>query len=405
VPAYGVAVDDNRRQSVVPEGLGQALLIFGLIAFEIVGTFGAAHGQPDRADVDPVAVALVVASGLPLLWRRRYPIAVLAVSHAVVLVYLLLDYPRGPIFLSPLIAFFSAVLQGQRVWAWTVLAAGFIAETFLPSLVTEDAPPTFGWELFGLVAWLLVIAGTAEVVRVRRERSGEAARTREEEALRRASEERLRIARELHDVLAHNISLINVQAGVALHLLEERPEQARPALTAIKQASKEALTELRSVLGVLRRVDDEDGSRDPAPTLVRIDDLVSHASATGLHVTKQVQGSPRPLPAPIDVAAFRIVQEALTNVVRHAGASSAIVTVTYEDDAVTVEVADDGRGSSPGSVGSGSGIVGMRERAESVGGSLEAGPRAAGGFRVHARLPFEGLEHRSGSTTEERPAR
>jgi signal transduction histidine kinase len=269
-----------------------------------------------------------------------------------------------------------------------VLAIGFVADTFVPPLLTDEPMPSAGPELFAFAAWLLVIAGTAEIVRFRRERSEETARTREEEALRRATEERLRIARELHDVLAHNISMINVQAGVALHLLDERPEQARPALTAIKQASKDALTELRSVLGVLRRVDD-DGSRDPAPTLARVDDLISRAGATGLEVRKRVEGDVRPLPAPVDVAAFRIVQEALTNIVRHAGASAATVTVTYDDDAVTVQVDDDGRGSETASLGSGSGIVGMRERAESVGGMLEAGPETEGGFRVRARLPLE----------------
>jgi len=360
-----------------------------VVAFQIVGTFGAAHEQTDRADVDALAVALVLASAVPLLWRHRYPIAVLTATHLIVLGYLLLDYPRGPIFISPLIAFFSAVLQGRRVAAWVVLAAGFVAETFVPTIVTDEPAPDAG-ELFLFAAWLLVITGAAELVRIRRERSRETARTREEEALRRATEERLRIARELHDVLAHNISMINVQAGVALHLLDERPEQARPALTAIKQASKDALTELRSVLGVLRRVDDQDGSRDPAPTLARVDDLVSRAGATGLDVIKRVEGSARPLPAPVDVAAFRIVQEALTNVVRHAGATTATVAVTYGDEAVTVEVEDDGRGSAAGSIGSGSGIVGMRERAESVGGSVDSGPRDDGGFRVRARLPYAG---------------
>jgi signal transduction histidine kinase len=211
----------------------------------------------------------------------------------------------------------------------------------------------------------------------------------EEEERRHASEERLAIARELHDVLAHNISMINVQAGVALHLLEERPEQARPALTAIKHASKEALTELRSVLGVLRRVDEEDGSKDPSPTLARLDDLVVRANAAGLSVRKEVQGPVRLLPAPVELAGFRIVQEALTNVVRHAAATRTTVSVTYGDDSVTVQVDDDGRGTVPGPLGSGSGIVGMRERAESIGGFLDAGPGLDGsGFRVRAWLPL-----------------
>jgi signal transduction histidine kinase len=386
--AYGSLVDRIRRLFAEPR---QAVLAVALVAFQIVGTFGAAHEQTDRADVDALAIALVVASAVPLLWRRRYPIPVLTATHAIVLAYLLLDYPRGPIFLSPLIAFFSAVLQGRRVAAWVVLAAGFVAETFVPVIAADEPAPDAG-ELFLFVAWLLVITGAAELVRIRRERSRETARTREEEALRRATEERLRIARELHDVLAHNISMINVQAGVALHLLDERPEQARPALTAIKQASKDALIELRSVLGVLRRVDDQDGSRDPAPTLARVDDLVSSAGAAGLEVSKRVEGPARPLPAPVDVAAFRIVQEALTNVVRHAAATTATVVVTYGDETVTVVVEDDGRGSAAGSVGSGSGIVGMRERAHSVGGSVEAGPREGGGFRVRARLPYAGRQ-------------
>lgn len=334
-----------------------------------------------------MAIALVVGSALPLVARRRYPLSVLVASHSVVLVYLLLDYPRGPIFLSPLIAFFSAVLLGRRVGAWIVLAVGFVASTVLPMLARDEPAPTLAQAL-GLGAWLLVVVGAAEIARIRRERIAEAARMQEEEERRRASEERLRIARELHDVLAHNISMINVQAGVALHLLEERPDQARPALTAIKQASKEALTELRSLLGVLRRVDQEDGSRDPAPTLARLDDLVTRAKAAGLSVRKEVDGSVRPLPAPVDVTAFRIVQEALTNVVRHARASTATVVLTYGDDAITVQVDDDGHGQASRSPGSGSGIVGMRERAESVGGTLEAGPRPDGGFRVRAWLPL-----------------
>jgi signal transduction histidine kinase len=368
---------------------GQILFVLGLIVFEIVGTLGAGRGQHEREAVDAAAIALVVATALPLLWRRRYPLPVLVVSHSIVLVYWLLGYPGGPIFLSPLIAFFAAVLHGRRIGAWIVLAVGFVAFTLLPMLVSDEPAPGLG-EVVGVAAWLFVIAAAAEIVRVRRERMAEAARMHEEGARRRASEERLRIARELHDVLAHNISMINVQAGVALYLLDERPEQARPALAAIKQASKDALTELRSVLGVLRRVDEEDGSKDPAPTLARLDDLVTRARAVGLSVSKDVEGSARPLPRPVDLAAFRIVQEALTNVVRHAGASTATVLVRYAEDEVTVQVDDDGRGSGPGSPGTGSGIVGMRERAESVGGSLEAGPRPdGGGFRVRARLPLE----------------
>jgi signal transduction histidine kinase len=228
------------------------------------------------------------------------------------------------------------------------------------------------------------------VGRARREQAAEAARTRGEEARRRASEERLRIARELHDVVAHNISLINVQASTALHLIDERPEQARTALAAIKQASKEALGELRSVVDILRQ-SDEEPPRAPAPSLARLDDLVSRVSAAGLEVLTKVEGDRRPLPAPVELAAFRIVQEALTNVHRHAGAASATVHVTYGERDLTVRVDDDGRGASPdGGAGGGAGIAGMRERVAALGGELEAGPRGEGGFRVLARLPLDG---------------
>jgi signal transduction histidine kinase len=366
----------------------QLALVLVVGAIEVGGTFLAARRQPERADLDLLAVGLILAGAAALALRGRYPVGVLVFVHAATLSYWLLDYPGGPIFLAPIIAFFRVVLVGRRLAAWTLLAVGFAAFSFLPWLTgREDAPDLA--QLLGLGAWLLVLGTVAEFARARRERAAEAHRMLREEARRRASEERLAIARELHDVLAHNISMINVQAGVALHLLDERPEQARPALTAIKQASKEALVELRSVLGVLRRVDDEqDGSRDPAPTLGRVDDLVARTDATGLSVRLEREGEPLPLPTPVDVAAFRIVQEALTNVVRHAAATTAVVRIAYRPEGLTVEVDDDGRTAATAGPGGGSGIVGMRERAESVGGSLEAGPRPGGGFRVRARLPL-----------------
>jgi signal transduction histidine kinase len=209
------------------------------------------------------------------------------------------------------------------------------------------------------------------------------------EARRRAGEERLRIARELHDVLAHNISLINVQAGVALHLMDEQPGQSRSALVAIKQASNDALEELRSVLDVLRQ-GEEQPPRAPASDLAHLNSLVAGVSATGLEVRTRVEGTPRPLPAGVDLAAFRIVQEALTNLTRHAGPASATVLVGYGSEELTAQVDDDGRGPASNGAGQGNGIRGMRERAAALGGELAAGPRPGGGFRVRARLPLDG---------------
>ena len=171
--------------------------------------------------------------------------------------------------------------------------------------------------------------------------------------------------------------------------MDEQPEQARSALTAIRGASKEALSELRSVLGILRQIDEE-APRAPTPGLDRLDGLVSRAEAAGLTVRTEVDGTPRPLPAGVDLAAYRIVQEALTNVTRHAGPATATVRIVYGDDSVTVEVDDDGRGPLSNSTSAGgNGIPGMQERAAALGGALEAGPRPGGGFRVRARLPVD----------------
>jgi signal transduction histidine kinase len=366
------------------------LVAFPVAAFQLVGCYLAGRNQPEARSIDALAVVLLVGSGLTLVARRRHPIAVLAVVTAATALYHALVYPNGPFIVAFVVAFFTAVMSGHRVAAWIVAGSGYVSLLVLARLVGDQVNPTLG-RVLGVTTGLLLIVVAAELFRIRRERFADAARNRAEEAARRASEERLRVARELHDVLAHNNSLINVQAGVALHLIDERPEQARTALAAIKQASKDALGELRSVLGVLRAPDDE-APRAPAPSLSRLDGLVSQAAAAGIAVDVAVEGTPRPLPVPVDLAAFRIVQEALTNVTRHSGtARSATVHVRYDADDLTVEIDDDGRGLSgrpaDGPVGTGSGISGMRERAIALGGTLEAGPRVGGGFSVTAVLP------------------
>ncbi|MGH2701919.1 MAG: sensor histidine kinase [Actinomycetota bacterium] len=375
-----------QRHPGPPRGRSFALpLVVGVI--QVVGTHFAGFRQPERMDLDALGILFLAVGPAALLLRRRYPVAVLGFVLATTLGYLLIDYPRGPIFLALIIAFVSAVMSGHRRAAAISLLVGYPAFLWLPYLVGTDPAPTLAHAL-ALAAWLLVLLAGAEIARSRRERAFELAHTRAEEARHRASQERLRIARELHDVLAHNISLINVQAGVALHLMDEQPEQARTALTAIKQASNEALGELRSVLDILRE-GHEAPPRSPTSGLARLDELVAKTEAAGLRVTTRVDGSPRPLPQRVDLAAFRIVQEALTNVTRHAGEASATISIDYGERDLTVQVEDDGRGrASDMTTGAGKGIAGMRERATALDGELEAGPLGDGGFRVRARLPL-----------------
>jgi signal transduction histidine kinase len=363
-------------------------------AFQIGLTHVAGRHQLGHHRLDALGMTLLALGALSLIGRRRWPVPTLGAAIAATLAFVLLDYPNGPIWLPLIFALFNVMLRGYRLVAWGAIAVGYAAFMWLPYLVgAEPRAPTVAGAV-GLAAWLLVLGTVAEIVRIRRERSLEAARMRAEESRRRASEERLRIARELHDVLAHNISLINVQAGVALHLIDEQPEQARTALAAIKQTSKEALGELRSVLSVLRAPDEASSApRDPAPSVARLEGLVSRASAAGLTVRTEVSGTPRTLPTGVDMAAFRIVQEALTNVARHAGHATATIRVGYGEHDLTVQVDDNGNGTGqPSTAGGGSGIPGMRERATALGGELEAGPRPGGGFRVLARLPLNGAE-------------
>jgi signal transduction histidine kinase len=216
------------------------------------------------------------------------------------------------------------------------------------------------------------------------QRAEEAERTRDEVARRRAVEERLRIARELHDSLTHSISVIQVQAGVAEHLARKRGEEVPPALLAIHEAGADAARELRATLSVLRSTEDGDCSG-----LGQLESLVARARAAGLPVTVTVTGAARSLPAEVDQAAYRIVQEALTNVSRHAGLAAASVCLQYRPEGLTVQVDDDGPGGDDRPAGTGLGLVGMRERVSVLGGRLHAGPRDSGGFRVRAELPVQ----------------
>lgn len=351
----------------------------------------ARHQAPYRS-LDGLGVALLAAGPVALAFRVRAPATVFLTTFATTLAYALLGYPGGPIFLAMIVAFAVAATRGHRLLAWGSLPVGYLAFVWLGDLLgTQKAPQL--WYALGVAAWLLVLVVVIELVHSRRVGAANAARVRREEARRRAGEERLRIARELHDVLAHNISLINVQSGVALHLADELPEQARNALTAINRASEATLHELRSVLDILRQ-SGEDAPLAPTTGLNDLEVLVAQTTAAGLAVETRIEGTRRPIPVAVDGAAYRIVQEALTNVRRHAGpAARATVLLRYGDDELTVEVDDDG-GRGGGTVnghatGGGNGISGMRERASALGGQLETGPRLGGGFRVSARLPLE----------------
>ena len=359
----------------------------GIAIFEVVGTFGAANNQPERNGVDALALALVLLGPLALGLRDRWPLGAVAVAVIATDAYLALGYAYGPVFIAVVVALVYAVQRGRRRGAWALAAAGYLGFVVADAFGRRHDAAGGNLAHLALVAgWLALVLAVAEVVRIRRVQAHDRRRAEAEEGRRAQGEQRLQLAQELHDVLAHHISLINVQAGVALHLFDEHPEQAGPALAHIKDASHEALQELRAALDLLRH--DDTAPRAPAPGLADLDTLVDGVRASGLDV--RLDASPLPtLPAATELAAYRIVQEALTNVTRHAHATSATVRVDAGAGGLTVEVTDDGSGGGPAdaAAGGGNGLVGMRERAASLGGTVEAGPRVGGGFRVLARLP------------------
>ncbi|MEV4532830.1 histidine kinase [Asanoa sp. NPDC049518] len=380
-------------------GAGLATL---LSLVQVIGAQAAARDVGTELGYPRAALLLV--GSVALAWRRRAPLPVLAVVLTATLAYAFSGHPYGPFFLAATAAYFSAVAQGRRTSSLVLSAAAVTAYLscgwwFPDAVGVPDGSAVTPRQAVLAGAWLVAVLAAGEFSRGHRAQRAALARMRaeqrriqEEQERRQASEERLRIARELHDVLGHHLSLINVQAGVGLHLIDQRPEQAREALTVIKSASAEALREVRSVLAALRPAE-EAAPRTPAPGLDRLAELTSGA---GFPVETTVTGVARPLPAEVDRAAFRIVQEALTNVRRHAGpAVSATVSVSYGPDRVMLRVVDDGpppgAGSSAASAGAGeagNGIAGMRARAVALGGTVTAGPDPdGGGWRVEAVLP------------------
>jgi signal transduction histidine kinase len=375
---------------------GDVVLAAVAALVQVGGTALAARHQADVRLLDVPGYLLLASGPAALIVRRRCPVAVLWVAFATTLGYLLLGYPGGPIWMALIVAFGTALVLGHRIAAYLSLLVGYPCFEWLVNLVNGKPLPS-AWMAAGIAAWLLLLVAVSELVRNRRafaqasrQRAIEEQRSQREAARRRATEERLGIARELHDVLGHSLSLINVQAGVALELMDRKPEQARTALTAIKQTSKEALVDVQSVLASLR-APGEEAPRAPVPGIKNLNDLVRRAEAAGLAVGVEQPEKLPSLPANVDGAVYRIVQEALTNVVRHADATAVTVRVCRDEGDLVVVVDDDGDGG-PGSsaAGGGNGIRGMRDRAAALGGQVTAGPRPGGGFRVRARLPLPG---------------
>ncbi|MEV0034292.1 histidine kinase [Nocardia sp. NPDC050793] len=422
-------------------------IAFVVAIVQVAGSRGANMHQTGTQSLDVLGYLLLLTGPVALLFRRTQPLPVLVVTLAACGIYLALGYGYGPIFISLVIAFLTAATIGSRWWTYPLMPIGYAAFVWpLPALLGKSVN---GWQIFGIMAWLIVLVGAAEGLRqrkialeARRQRVEAARRDEQLRRERRATEERLAIARELHDVLAHSLSLINVQSSVALELFDKRPQQARTALAAIKAASKESLAEVHTLLETIRTgatteepepeansiesarpargrrgvrrgapgerresdaaepgrlprnatpVRNQEAPRAPAPSIDDLNTLLQRARDAGLTVQTRVIGEPQKLPSVIDVAAARIIQESLTNVVRHAPGASATVTVRYAAGSVDLTI-DNTRPTAPAlrsGASGGNGIIGMRERAHALGGALTAGPRPSGGFRVAARLPSQ----------------
>ncbi|MFI1285400.1 sensor histidine kinase [Streptomyces sp. NPDC020858] len=378
-----------------------AVLAFGAFVAMVVGSFADPHGPHGPTfgtrTPEPFSLLLMLFGAAALVFRRRQPRAVLAVTCGLCLLELTTGEPRAPVAMCTVIALYTVAALTDRPTTWRI---GLLTMAGLTGVAMLAGPlPWYAQENLGIFAWTGMAAAAGDAVRSRRafvdairERAERAERTRDEEARRRVAEERLRIARDLHDVVAHHIALVNVQAGVAAHVMDKRPDQAKEALAHVRDASRSALNELRATVGLLRQSGDPEAPTEPAPGLSVLVELVDTFRHAGLpvEVIVQLDREAGPLPAAVDLAAYRVIQEALTNVRKHAGpGAKAEVSVVRVGPSVEVTVLDDGGGAEPPDAepGGGHGLLGMRERTGALGGSCFAGPRYGGGYRVHAILP------------------
>nr|WP_031487352.1 sensor histidine kinase [Streptomyces bicolor] len=376
-----------------------AALAVGVLACMVAGSFVDPHGKNGVTwalrTPDALSLVLIALGAAALVFRRRAPMTVLALTGTASVIESVTSDPRAPVAMSAVIALYTVASTTDRPTTWRV---GLLTMTVLTgSAMLAGALPWYAQENLAIFAWTGIGATAGDAVRSRRamvaairERAERAERTREEEARRRVAEERLRIARDLHDVVAHHIALVNVQAGVAAHVMDKRPDQAKEALAHVREASRSALNELRATVGLLRQSGDPEAPTEPAPGLERLDELVGTFRSAGLQVEVARADQGTTLPAAVDLAAYRVIQEALTNVQKHAGPDAkAEVSVVRVGPNIEITVLDDGSGDDDTIEGGGHGLLGMRERVTALRGTLTTGPRYGGGFRVHAILPVK----------------
>ncbi|MGV9255076.1 sensor histidine kinase [Streptomyces sp. NPDC003697] len=386
-----------------------AALAAGVLVCMVAGSFVAPRqdhgGSWGVRTPDVLSLVLMTAGAAALVLRRRAPRGVLAVTGGVSLVECVTGDPRAPVAMSAVVALYTVAATTDRP---TTRRLGLLTMTVLTGAAMIAGPlPWYAQENLAIFAWTGMAAAGGDAVRSRRafvhairERAERAERTRDEEARRRVAEERLRIARDLHDVVAHHIALVNVQAGVAAHMMDKRPDQAKEALAHVREAGRSALDELRATVGLLRQSGDPEAPTEPAPGLDRLDELAGTFRSAGLHLEVARADHGTVLPAAVDLAAYRVIQEALTNVHKHAGGTAkAEVSVVRVGPHVEITVLDDGSGGDGvHETGGGHGLLGMRERVTAIGGTLTTGPRYGGGFRVHAILPLETRTRAPGDT-------
>ncbi len=371
----------SRGRFGLPAGVEDWAVAIGVAAALLVTRLS---GQRSATGLDLLGYALLAVGGLALVARRRAPLPVLAVTGLCAVGYQAAGFDVPVV--AYLFAVYAAVRAGHRTFtvaaSVTMLAALPLAALALGLHGTGEALAQARGALE--IAWLIAAGAAGEALRQAERRAEEAERTREETARRRADEERLRIARELHDSLTHQISVIKVQAEVAVHVARKRGERVPEALLAIQEAGREATRELRATLEALR-----DDDTTPPRGLDHVPELVERARAIGLDATLTIEGQQHDVPAAVERTVYRIVQESLTNVARHADAATASVRIDCRPDALAIRIDDDGK-AAPGTAPTpGVGLLGMRERVTALGGRLRAEPRGEGGFSVQAELPVD----------------